>query len=189
MLVRAQPATTRATCAFVIPINPRGSTLSRHALRGFNPMPGSMRTGTMPALNRPKISAKKSRPGVTISAQRSPRRSPEASSPLATSPVSLSNCSKLNCALPPRDALSRCSGTIIAGCCGRIAAATERNPAKFDGSGLVIAALMVAADVLERAARSPRKRPQECSDHNLQTGVFLHAANSAPTPQGNAGQK
>ena len=53
-------------------MNAVGAASARHALRCLGPMPGSIITGTAPALNNPKTSAKKSRLGLTKRAARTP---------------------------------------------------------------------------------------------------------------------
>lgn len=80
---RAQPSTSRARCASGTPMNPSGSASARHPPMRLGPIPGSISTGTAPALNSPKVSAKRSRPGFTSTATRLPFPSPSRRSPSA----------------------------------------------------------------------------------------------------------
>ena len=62
-----------------------GAASARHLPRLFRPMPGSIRTGTTPALKSAKVRAKKSSPGLTMTAARAPARCP-------TRPVRTRSC-------------------------------------------------------------------------------------------------
>ena len=72
----AQRISTLARCARVTPIKASGAASPRQCFSGLRPMPGSMRTGTAPVLNRAKNRAKNSSPGGTIRAVRVPRQMP-----------------------------------------------------------------------------------------------------------------
>lgn len=75
-LLRAQPSTTRAACASGMPMKAVGAASSRHCLSARRLMPGSISTGTTPALNMANISRNSSGEGRTISAARVPRTMP-----------------------------------------------------------------------------------------------------------------
>jgi hypothetical protein len=91
MVALPQPSTRRAACAFEMPMKASGSHSPMQSLSTFVPMPGSMRTGTAPALKMAKNSAKNSRLGVTIRTVRMPRVMPMASSPAAMTSLSSSS--------------------------------------------------------------------------------------------------
>ena len=88
---RPQPSALRATTARAIPMNVSGSASSRQRPRLLTPIPGSINTGTIPALKRPKTSEKKSSPGRTITAARLPRGTASSIRPAATASLSRSS--------------------------------------------------------------------------------------------------
>ena len=60
-----------------MPMKTSGAASRQHRPRLRRPIPGSISTGTTPALNRAKTSEKKSSPGRTITTARVPRRDPD----------------------------------------------------------------------------------------------------------------
>ena len=59
-------------------MNTSGPASARQVLSGFKPIPGSISTGTAPALNRAKNRAKNSSEGGTMKATRVPFLMPRA---------------------------------------------------------------------------------------------------------------
>ena len=78
-------------CASEMPMNAPGSDSFTQLPKFFIPMPGSISTGTAPALNSAKVSAKKSRLGRTISTVRTPGPIPALSNPRASKSLSVSS--------------------------------------------------------------------------------------------------
>ena len=78
-----QPRIRLAQTALGMPMKTSGAASSRHLPRLFRPMPGSIRTGTTAALKSAKVRAKKSRPGLTMTAARAPFSMPDSASPHA----------------------------------------------------------------------------------------------------------
>ncbi len=87
----AQPSTSLARCASGTPRNASGSASARHPPIRCGPIPGSISTGTAPALNSPKVSANSSPPGLTSTATRLPWLSPIRRSPRAIRVLSSSS--------------------------------------------------------------------------------------------------
>ena len=72
-----------------------GSASARQPFMLRAPMPGSMKTGTAPALNRAKVTANSSGEGGTSSATRVPRTMPTVPSPAARRSLSRSSSRKV----------------------------------------------------------------------------------------------
>jgi len=89
-----QPSSRRAKCALGMPMKASGSASARQPFMFFAPMPGSMKTGTAPALKRAKVRANSSGDGGTSNATRVPRVMPTLSSPAAIQSLSWSSSRK-----------------------------------------------------------------------------------------------
>ena len=73
-------------------MNPLGFTSAMHLKRFFFPIPGSISTGTAPALKRAKVTAMKSKPGLTSRMILSPFFIPSFRRPFAYLFDSFSSC-------------------------------------------------------------------------------------------------
>ena len=92
---RPQPRGQPARIAFGIPMKTSGAASRQHCRRLRRPIPGSMSTRTIPALNTAKTRGKRSIPGGTISTARVPGAMPIARRPSAISSLSTSSKPKL----------------------------------------------------------------------------------------------
>ncbi len=88
---RPQPRSRLPRIAFGMPMKTSGAASRQHCPRLRRPIPGSISTGTMPALKTAKTRAKKSSPGGTISTARVPGTIPIARRPSAISSLSSSS--------------------------------------------------------------------------------------------------
>ncbi len=86
-----QPSSRLAQTALEIPMKTSGAASFKHFPRLFSPIPGSISTGTTPALKSANVRAKKSSPGLTMTAARVPGAIPQAPSPRAIRSLSWSS--------------------------------------------------------------------------------------------------
>ncbi len=178
----------RAACARGTPMNASARTSSRQRRRAARAIPGSMRTRTAPALNRPKTSGKNSRLGGAIMTVRTARPMPIASRPEAYASLLASSSPNVSVSQPPCP--PEVAGAMMAGRSGASCAIRGRYEAMLAvsaGEDPVTAnpgEAGAARGSHRRAGGCARARPRGRSAPRRRTRAPRRAGASASTRRG-----